>query len=149
MTYANLILCLNDLARVNAVDVIYAAMPIYLYLNPAILGYLLSPLLTYQESVQYQNNFAAEDLGLFPSVLMPHPGLMYDAGGPFPNATGNFASHDTKIEREPLNSFLFFVRLIARFRVGEHAYNGIGACADFRRWFPLEPTRMLPSAFCY
>ena len=32
-------------SRVNAVDVIYAAMPIYVYLNPDILGYLLNPLL--------------------------------------------------------------------------------------------------------
>ena len=59
---------LSDIVRVNSVDVIYAAMPIYLYLNPAILGYLLSPLLTYQESVQYQNNFAAQDLGMIPSL---------------------------------------------------------------------------------
>ncbi|KAL5536145.1 hypothetical protein ACEPAF_4250 [Sanghuangporus sanghuang] len=66
---------------VNAVDVLYSAMPVYLYLNPAILGYLLSPLLDYQESTQYTNPYAAQDLG-----------------GPFPNATGNPDGHDQKIE---------------------------------------------------
>lgn len=47
----------------NVVDVIYAASPIYLYLNPNILGYLLRPLLEYQESHLYQNPYAATDLG--------------------------------------------------------------------------------------
>ena len=51
------------LFRVNGVDVIYAATPIYLYLNPDILGYLLTPLLEYQESSFYQNPYAARDLG--------------------------------------------------------------------------------------
>ena len=55
--------------RVNAVDVIYAAMPVYLYFNPEILGYLLSPLLEYQESSQYSNPYAAQDLG--EEFLMP------------------------------------------------------------------------------
>ena len=50
-------------SRVNAVDVIYAASPIYLYLNPNILGHLLSPLLEYQESSIYQSPYAARDLG--------------------------------------------------------------------------------------
>ena len=48
---------------VNTVDIIYASMPIYLYLNPSILGYLLSPLLEYQEGSQYTNSYAAVDLG--------------------------------------------------------------------------------------
>lgn len=49
--------------RINGVDVIYAALPIYLYLNPSILGYLLRPLLEYQESSMYTNPYAAIDLG--------------------------------------------------------------------------------------
>ncbi|OCB90969.1 DUF1793-domain-containing protein [Sanghuangporus baumii] len=66
---------------VNAVDVLYSAMPIYLYLNPDILGYLLSPLLEYQESPQYTNSYAAQDVG-----------------SRFPNATGNPNGHNQKIE---------------------------------------------------
>ena len=49
---------------VNAVDVIYAASPVYLYLNPEILGYLLRPLLEYQENRIYPNAYAARDIGL-------------------------------------------------------------------------------------
>ncbi|EJC98586.1 DUF1793-domain-containing protein [Fomitiporia mediterranea MF3/22] len=78
---------LNDMGGigtggVSAVDVLYAAMPAYLYLNPDILGYLLSPLLEYQESTQYTNPYAAQDLG--PA---------------FPNATGNANGHNQKIEQ--------------------------------------------------
>ncbi|PAV15277.1 hypothetical protein PNOK_0903800 [Pyrrhoderma noxium] len=68
--------------QINAVDVIYAAMPIYLYLNPDIIGYLLSPLLDAQSSSLYFNNYAAIDLG-----------------GPFPNATGNIRGHSEGIEQ--------------------------------------------------
>ncbi|KAL5508744.1 hypothetical protein ACEPAG_4723 [Sanghuangporus baumii] len=66
---------------VNAVDVLYSAMPIYLYLNPDILGYLLSPLLEYQESPQYTNSYAAQD-----------------PGSRFPNATGNPNGHNQEVE---------------------------------------------------
>ena len=58
-----MLLIKSILVRVNAVDVIYAASPIYLYLNPDILGYLLRPLLEYQESHFHQNPYAARDLG--------------------------------------------------------------------------------------
>lgn len=44
-------------------------MPMYLYLNPAVLGYLLSPLLEYQESTQYTNPYAAQDLGKQPQYV--------------------------------------------------------------------------------
>lgn len=50
-------------SRVNCVDVLYAASPIYLYLNPNILGYLLRPLLEYQGSGMYPNAYAAVDIG--------------------------------------------------------------------------------------
>ena len=52
-----------SISSVNGVDVIYAASPIYLYLNPEILGYLLRPLLEYQESHIYPNSYAAIDIG--------------------------------------------------------------------------------------
>ena len=52
--------------RLNAVDIIYAAMPIYVYLNPNITGYLLSPILEYQYSLEGANDtkdYAAIDIG--------------------------------------------------------------------------------------
>ncbi|KAI0684501.1 hypothetical protein BC835DRAFT_1293062 [Cytidiella melzeri] len=67
---------------VNPVDVMYAAMPAYLYLNPDILGYLLRPLLEYQDSSQYSNAFAAQNLG-----------------GSYPNATGDSRAHNQGIEQ--------------------------------------------------
>ncbi|KAI0088389.1 hypothetical protein BDY19DRAFT_195871 [Irpex rosettiformis] len=69
-------------ASVNPVDVMYAAMPAYLYLNPNILGYLLRPLLEFQDSAQYTNPYAAQNLG-----------------SSFPNATGNTKAHNQGIEQ--------------------------------------------------
>ncbi|KAF7378302.1 hypothetical protein MSAN_00255600 [Mycena sanguinolenta] len=55
--------------RVNPVEVIYAALPAYMYLEPNITGALLEPLLEYQNSSSYTNPFAAPDLGgPFPAV---------------------------------------------------------------------------------
>ncbi|TDL21981.1 hypothetical protein BD410DRAFT_723660 [Rickenella mellea] len=67
---------------VNSVDVLYSAFPAYLYFNPAIAGYLLSPLLEFQNSKQYALPYAAHDLGLA-----------------YPNATGNSNPHNEGIEQ--------------------------------------------------
>ena len=83
-------------------DVIYAASPIYLYINPDILGYLLKPLLEYQESQLYQNPYAAKDLGIvhrcdiWPKFLTS---FLY-SGTNYSLATGNNVSHDEGIERK-------------------------------------------------
>ncbi|KAI0766543.1 hypothetical protein BC629DRAFT_1596377 [Irpex lacteus] len=69
-------------SSISPVDVMYAAMPVYLYLNPDILGYLLRPLLEFQDSPQYPNQFAAQNLGKA-----------------FPNATGNTEVHNQGIEQ--------------------------------------------------
>lgn len=49
--------------RVNPVEDIYAAFPFFLYINPTYAGQLLSPLLEFQDSVQYNQPYAARDLG--------------------------------------------------------------------------------------
>lgn len=41
----------------------YASFSTYLYLNATLGGYLLAPLLEYQELSQYSNPYAAHDLG--------------------------------------------------------------------------------------
>ncbi|KLO09278.1 DUF1793-domain-containing protein [Schizopora paradoxa] len=66
---------------VNAVDVMYAAFPMYLYLNPAIGGYLLKPLLVAQDTPQYSQPYAAQNLGV-----------------DFPNATAQNVEHNFGIE---------------------------------------------------
>ncbi|KLO07713.1 DUF1793-domain-containing protein [Schizopora paradoxa] len=48
---------------VNAVDVLYAAFPMYMYLNPNIGGYLLRPLLVAQDTPEYTQPYAAQGLG--------------------------------------------------------------------------------------
>ncbi|KLO08004.1 DUF1793-domain-containing protein [Schizopora paradoxa] len=69
-------------AGVNAVDVLYAAFPMYLYLNPALGGYLLQPLLVAQDTTSYTQPYAAQGL---------------DAN--YPNATIENVSHNFGIEQ--------------------------------------------------
>lgn len=83
---------LNNTGRIgsgqlNAVDVIYSAMPIYIYLNPNITGYLLKPLLELQSNAQGVTNtkdYAAVDLGTFPNATgvvndVPNEGIEQSA----------------------------------------------------------------------
>ncbi|KAK7035331.1 hypothetical protein VNI00_011862 [Paramarasmius palmivorus] len=49
--------------RVNPVETIYASFPAFLYINATWGRYLLEPLLQYQQSSLYANNYAAPDLG--------------------------------------------------------------------------------------
>ncbi|KAI1142549.1 glutaminase A [Hypoxylon sp. FL0543] len=51
---------------IQTVDVIFPAMPLILYLDPAILNYLLKPLFLNQENGHYPNTNAIHDLGTFP-----------------------------------------------------------------------------------
>ncbi|KAL4258458.1 Glutaminase GtaA [Pleurotus pulmonarius] len=62
-------------ASVNNVGALYAAFPAFLYLNPDIGGYLLSPLLELQESKTFTLPYAAKNIG-----------------SRFPNATGDGSS---------------------------------------------------------
>ncbi|KAI5115723.1 hypothetical protein M0805_009016 [Coniferiporia weirii] len=48
---------------VNTVDVLYTAFPAMLYLNPELGGYLLAPLLEYQDSDAYTQTYAARNIG--------------------------------------------------------------------------------------
>ncbi|KAI0881842.1 glutaminase A [Annulohypoxylon maeteangense] len=51
---------------IQTVDVIFPAMPLILYTNPAILNYMLKPLFLNQENGHYPNTNAIHDLGTFP-----------------------------------------------------------------------------------
>lgn len=77
--------CRTTIASVNTVDTLYAALPAFLYLNPEIAGYLLSPLLEYQDSSAHTLSYAARNIGSF-----------------YPNATaeGTAVAHDYRIEGE-------------------------------------------------
>ncbi|KAK3316675.1 hypothetical protein B0H66DRAFT_301362 [Apodospora peruviana] len=51
---------------IQTVDVIFPAIPIFMYLNATLVRYLLDPLFENQESGAYPNAYAEHDLGTFP-----------------------------------------------------------------------------------
>ncbi|CAN8106452.1 unnamed protein product [Discula destructiva] len=53
----------------NTADVIFPAMPIFLYLNSTLLKLLLDPLYVNQEGGLYPNSWAEHDLGVWPNAL--------------------------------------------------------------------------------
>lgn len=63
--------------NVNTVDVMYPAMPFFLYSNPELLRYNLEPLYQNQEGGFYPNDYSMHDLGTH-----------------FPNATGHVEGND-------------------------------------------------------
>jgi hypothetical protein len=52
----------------QTVDVIFPALPFFLYTNPRWLVYLLEPLIEHQVSGLYPNNYSMHDLGVFPNA---------------------------------------------------------------------------------
>ncbi|KLO08587.1 DUF1793-domain-containing protein [Schizopora paradoxa] len=66
---------------VNAVSVLYSALPMYLSLAPNLLAHLLSPLLEAQQGALYTQPYAAQHLGVG-----------------FPNVTAQNAAHNFGIE---------------------------------------------------
>ena len=75
-----MLICVRS--RVNPVEHIYAAVPMFLYLNASIGGALLEPLLESQVSLTGQQ-FAAVDIG-----------------NTYPAATGSEAMSNQGVERE-------------------------------------------------
>ncbi len=49
--------------RTNPVEAIYGALPALLLFNPSLVRDLLQPLLEFQSSSRYPNNYAAPDIG--------------------------------------------------------------------------------------
>lgn len=54
---------------VNTVDTLFAAFPAFLYFNPELSGYLLSPLLKLQDSPAYTLDYAAKHIGAYHILL--------------------------------------------------------------------------------
>lgn len=73
--------------RVNTADVIYPALPFYLYANPEMLRLLLEPVFDFQESGLYQQ------YGKF---------AMHDIGREYPNAIGYSKVDDYRDEQMPV-----------------------------------------------
>ncbi|KAH8978969.1 hypothetical protein EDB86DRAFT_3108313 [Lactarius hatsudake] len=61
--------------RVNAVETLYSAFPIFMYIDPKLGGPLLEPLFHFQASPNYATKYAAADLGLnYPNVTISNSG---------------------------------------------------------------------------
>jgi hypothetical protein len=75
--------------NMQTVDVIFPAFPFFLYTNPRWLAYLLEPLIEYQMSGQYPNQYSLHDLG-----------------SSFPNATGHSDGRDEYMPVEECGNML-------------------------------------------
>lgn len=88
-------------ASVNTVDVMYAAFPALLYLNPELGAGLLKPLLKYQDSSAYTLPYAAMNIGeLTDLVIACVFSYLSSLGSSYPNATadGLSSGHQYGIE---------------------------------------------------
>jgi hypothetical protein len=54
---------LTSSSRVNAVETLYSAFPMFMYIDPKLGGLLLEPLFRLQASPNYTISYAASDLG--------------------------------------------------------------------------------------
>jgi hypothetical protein len=63
--------------NVQTVDVVFPAMPIFLYLNPKLVKYLLEPLYENQESGKFPQTYSIHDVGANYPRATGHP----DGGG--------------------------------------------------------------------
>jgi hypothetical protein len=52
-------------SRVNAVETLYSAFPMFMYIDPKLGGLLLEPLFRLQATPNYTIPYAAPDLGTF------------------------------------------------------------------------------------
>ncbi|KAI8628111.1 DUF1793-domain-containing protein [Xylariaceae sp. FL1651] len=75
--------------NVNTVDVLYPAVPFFLYANPNLLRYTLQPLYEFQEGKFYPNDYCIHDLGTH-----------------FPNATGHIDGTDEYVPVEESANFI-------------------------------------------
>jgi hypothetical protein len=68
--------------NIQTVDVLFPAMPIFLYSNPVLVKYLLDPLFENQEANKFPQTYAMHDLGPNYPRAIGHPSG--DGGGYFP-----------------------------------------------------------------
>lgn len=82
----------------NTVDVIFPAMPFFLWANPDMLRYTLEPLFMNQEEGFYPNSYS-----------------MHDLGARFPNATGHVEGNDEYMPVEESGNMILMMYAIYKF----------------------------------
>ncbi|EME88080.1 uncharacterized protein MYCFIDRAFT_128594 [Pseudocercospora fijiensis CIRAD86] len=84
--------------NVNTVDVIFPAMPFFLYANPMLLKWVMDPLFLYQESNYYPNAHS-----------------IHDIGSHFPNATGHLDGADESMTVEECGNMIIMAYAVFKF----------------------------------
>ncbi|OCL03285.1 DUF1793-domain-containing protein [Glonium stellatum] len=112
--------------NVNTVDVMYPAMPFFLYANPELLRFNLNPLLQNQEGGFYPNGYS-----------------MHDLGSSFPNATGHVEGNDEYMPVEESGNMILMAYAYYKFTgnagwIQQH-YNLLKQFAQYLIQFSLVP----------
>lgn len=89
---------ISSSGNTNTVDVIFPAMPFFLWFNPDYLRYVLDPLFLNQEANFYPNDYSMHDLGTH-----------------FPNATGHVEGNDEYMPVEESGNMIIMAYAIYRF----------------------------------
>ncbi|KXT07399.1 hypothetical protein AC578_416 [Pseudocercospora eumusae] len=84
--------------NVNTVDVMFPAMPFFLYANPMLLKWVMDPLFLYQESNYYPNAHS-----------------IHDIGSHFPNATGHLDGADESMTVEECGNMIIMSYAVFKF----------------------------------
>ncbi|KZT68279.1 hypothetical protein DAEQUDRAFT_337808 [Daedalea quercina L-15889] len=87
--------------RVNPVESLYAALPVYLYCNSSMVKSLLLPLLEQQNASSYTSNYAAKDIGEIsnPQFVCVRPLLTAPSGTSYPSVSGPTAASNEGVEQ--------------------------------------------------
>ena len=101
--------------NMNTVDVIFPALPFYLYANPEMLKFVLNPLFYNQESGFYPNGYSMHDLGTH-----------------FPNATGHVEGNDEYMPVEESGNMLLMAYAYFKF-TGDTSFLS-KHYAKYRQW---------------
>lgn len=116
--------------NVNTVDVMYPAMPFFVYSNPELLRFNLDPLFQYQEAGFYPNSYSMHDLGTH-----------------YPNATGHVEGNDEYMPVEESGNMI--IMSLAYFKFSndlsylQKHYNILKRWASYLVQYSLVPARQL------
>ncbi|KAI4153197.1 MAG: hypothetical protein L6R39_001628 [Caloplaca ligustica] len=116
--------------NVNTVDVMYPAMPFFLYANPDLLRYNMEPLYQNQEGGFYPNQYS-----------------MHDLGSHYPNATGHVEGNDEYMPVEESGNMILMSYAYYKFTSNTsyllHHYPKLQQYASYLLSFTLTPGNQL------
>ena len=120
-TISNPYLFLEEISssdNVQTVDVLFPSSPVFLYMNPELLRYLIEPVIDYASS------------GLWPALYSPH-----DLGATYPNATGhNDGGGENMPVEETANMLIMADGYMQHVSSGEAATYANAHYALFKQW---------------